>query len=49
MTVFLRDWFGFNLYGTGFNLLSFFGLTITYMYFQIRADGADPQRRHSTA
>ncbi len=35
VTVFLRDWFGFNLYGTGFNLLSFFGLTITYMYFQI--------------
>lgn len=35
VTVFLRDWFGFNLYGIGFNLLSFFGLTITYMYFQI--------------
>src|SRR5690349_12055323 len=35
VTLFLRDWFGFNLYGTGFNLLSFFGLTITYMYFQI--------------
>jgi putative spermidine/putrescine transport system permease protein len=35
VTIFLRDWFGFNLYGTGFNLLSFFGLTITYMYFQI--------------
>ncbi|WP_064686484.1 ABC transporter permease [Rhizobium bangladeshense] len=35
VTVFLREWFGFNLYGTGFNLLSFFGLTITYMYFQI--------------
>src|ERR1700712_3830086 len=35
VTVFLRDWFGFNLYSTGFNLLSFFGLTITYMYFQI--------------
>ncbi|PDT84873.1 ABC transporter permease subunit [Sinorhizobium sp. BJ1] len=35
VTVFLRDWFGFNLYGTGFNLLSFSGLTITYMYFQI--------------
>ncbi len=34
-TVILRDYFGFNLYGTGFNLLSFFGLTITYMYFQI--------------
>ncbi|TXI05636.1 MAG: acriflavin resistance protein [Rhizobium sp.] len=27
--------FGLNLYSTGFNLLSFFGLTITYMYFQI--------------
>ena len=35
VTIFLRDWFGFNLYGTGFNLLSFFGLTLTYMYFQI--------------
>jgi putative spermidine/putrescine transport system permease protein len=34
-TVIMRDYFGFNLYGTGFNLLSFFGLTITYMYFQI--------------
>ncbi|MGV1756145.1 ABC transporter permease [Rhizobium sp. A22-96] len=27
--------FGFNLYSSGFNLLSFIGLTITYMYFQI--------------
>ncbi|NTF42507.1 acriflavin resistance protein [Rhizobium sp. AC27/96] len=27
--------FGLNLYSTGFNLLSFIGLTITYMYFQI--------------
>jgi putative spermidine/putrescine transport system permease protein len=35
VTVLLRDWFGFNLYATGFNLLSFFGLTITYMFFQI--------------
>ena len=35
VTVLLRDWFGFNLYSTGFNLLSFFGLTITYMFFQI--------------
>jgi putative spermidine/putrescine transport system permease protein len=35
VTVLLRDWFGFNLYGTGFNILSFFGLTITYMFFQI--------------
>ncbi|KQV82827.1 ABC transporter permease subunit [Rhizobium sp. Root1220] len=35
ITVLMRDWFGFNLYSTGFNLLSFFGLTLTYMYFQI--------------
>lgn len=35
VTVLLRDWFGVNLYATGFNLLSFFGLTLTYMYFQI--------------
>lgn len=31
----LMNWFGFNLYGTGFNLLNFFGLTLTYMYFQV--------------
>ncbi|MFT2212429.1 ABC transporter permease [Rhizobium giardinii] len=35
VTLLLRDWFGINLYATGFNLLSFIGLTITYMYFQI--------------
>ncbi len=35
VTILLRDWFGINLYATGFNLLSFLGLTITYMYFQI--------------
>ncbi|WP_037083241.1 ABC transporter permease [Neorhizobium vignae] len=35
VTIFMRDWLGFNLYSTGFNLLSFFGLTITYMFFQI--------------
>ena len=35
VTVLLRDWFGINLYATGFNLLSFLGLTITYMFFQI--------------
>lgn len=35
VTVILRDVFGVNLYATGFNLLSFIGLTITYMYFQI--------------
>jgi len=31
----LATWAGFNLYSTGFNLLSFFGLTLTYLYFQI--------------
>ncbi len=35
VTIILRDVFGFNLYATGFNLLSFLGLTLTYMYFQI--------------
>lgn len=35
VTVLLREWFGFNLYSTGFNLLSFWGLTITYLFFQI--------------
>lgn len=31
----LMEWFGFSLYGAGFNLLNFFGLTLTYLYFQI--------------
>ncbi|HVO01269.1 MAG TPA: ABC transporter permease subunit [Candidatus Cybelea sp.] len=35
VTVLLRDLLGFNLYSTGFNLLSFWGLTLTYLYFQI--------------
>ncbi|WP_395017947.1 ABC transporter permease [Dongia sp.] len=35
VTVLARDFLGFNLYGTGFNLLSFWGLTLTYLYFQI--------------
>jgi putative spermidine/putrescine transport system permease protein len=35
ITILLRDLFGFSLYGTGFNLLSFWGLTLTYLYFQI--------------
>ncbi len=35
LTVVLRDWFGVNLYGTGFNLISFTGLTLTYLYFQV--------------
>jgi putative spermidine/putrescine transport system permease protein len=35
VTVFLVKWFDFNPYAHGFNLLSFWGLTITYLYFQI--------------
>jgi putative spermidine/putrescine transport system permease protein len=34
ITVILRDLFGFNIYGAGFNLYSFLGLSLTYMYFQ---------------
>ncbi|QDC00616.1 ABC transporter permease subunit [Mesorhizobium sp. 8] len=35
VTLILRDWFGINIYGLGFNLLSFGGLTLTYLFFQI--------------
>jgi putative spermidine/putrescine transport system permease protein len=35
VTVLLVELFGINIYSTGFNLLSFWGLTITYLYFQI--------------
>jgi len=35
VTLFLNETFGINLYRLGFNLLSFWGLTITYLYFQI--------------
>ncbi|HTJ58218.1 MAG TPA: ABC transporter permease subunit [Devosiaceae bacterium] len=35
ITVVLRTAFGFDLYRSGFNLLSFWGLTLTYCYFQI--------------
>jgi putative spermidine/putrescine transport system permease protein len=35
VTVLLVKYFGFNLYSTGFNLLSFWGLVLTYLYFQI--------------
>ncbi|PZU18633.1 MAG: acriflavin resistance protein [Shinella sp.] len=34
-TVVLRDVFGINLYGVGFNLFSFWGLAVTYLYFQL--------------
>lgn len=35
VTMLLRDWFGINIYGMGFNILSFWGLTIVYLFFQI--------------
>jgi len=35
LTFFLTTYFGFDIYRHGFNLLSFLGLTLTYMYFQI--------------
>ena len=35
VTILLREWFGVNIYALGFNLLSFWGLTLTYLFFQI--------------
>jgi putative spermidine/putrescine transport system permease protein len=35
VTDLLVKYLGFNLYSTGFNLLSFWGLVLTYLYFQI--------------
>ena len=35
VTIILKTMFGFDLYRAGFNLLSFWGLTLTYLYFQI--------------
>lgn len=34
VTVFLRDTFKFSIYDAGFNLYSFWGLSLVYMYFQ---------------
>jgi putative spermidine/putrescine transport system permease protein len=35
LTAALIKLFDFNIYGAGFNLLDFWGLTLTYLYFQI--------------
>ena len=35
VTVLLRDLFGINIYGMGFNLFSFFGVSVVYLYFQL--------------
>lgn len=35
VTLLARDWLGVNIYALGFNLLTFAGLALTYLYFQI--------------
>lgn len=35
VTVLLNSLVGLNIYSAGFNILSFWGLTLTYLYFQI--------------
>lgn len=35
VTVLLRDLFGINIYASGFNLFSFVGVSIVYLYFQL--------------
>jgi putative spermidine/putrescine transport system permease protein len=35
VTLILRDVFGLNIYSQGFNLFSFWGLAVTYLYFQL--------------
>jgi putative spermidine/putrescine transport system permease protein len=35
VTILLRDVLGINIYALGFNILSFWGLTLTYLFFQI--------------
>ncbi len=35
VTVLLKKFFDFDIYSTGFSVLSFAGLTMTYLYFQI--------------
>lgn len=35
VTMLLREWFGVNIYDLGFNMISFWGLTMAYVFFQI--------------
>lgn len=35
ITVLLKEVFGLNIYALGFNMISFWGLTMTYVFFQI--------------
>ena len=42
VTIILKTVFGFDIYRAGFNILSFWGLTITYLYF---SPADDPHHR----
>lgn len=35
VTVLLQEWFGVNIYDLGFDMISFWGLTMAYVFFQI--------------
>jgi putative spermidine/putrescine transport system permease protein len=35
ITAFLKEVFGWSIYDTGFNLYNFWGLSLTYLYFQL--------------
>lgn len=35
VTLLMRDFLGINIYATGFTLFSFWGLALTYLYFQL--------------
>jgi putative spermidine/putrescine transport system permease protein len=57
VTVLLRTLFGLNIYDTGFNLYSFAGLSLVYMYFQFplmvliispALDGLKPEWREAS-
>ncbi len=57
LTTALINIFGFNIYDAGFNLLDFWGLTVTYLYFQIplmvlimtpAIDGLKPEWREAS-
>lgn len=57
VTTVLINIFGFNIYDAGFNLLDFWGLTLTYLYFQIplmvlimtpAIDGLKPEWREAS-
>jgi putative spermidine/putrescine transport system permease protein len=57
LTVLLRDFLGWNLYNMGFTLYGFWGLSLTYLYFQLplmvliispALDGLKPEWREAS-